>query len=388
MTEPGVPTVLIVDDTPANLGVMVEALESSGYRVVVAQDGEEGLRRAKLVQPALILLDVMMPDADGFEVCRQLKREPSTRDIPVIFMTALADAGDKLSGFKAGGVDFVTKPLQIDEVMARVGTHLKLRATQRQLEERNAELLQYRDSLEQQVAERTAELSAANRRLQESYALLQQLTTKRESAREEERKRISREIHDELGQHLTALRMGISTLRMQFAAGNPALGERIHELMALADQTIQVVREVAAALRPGALDAGLIAGVEWLAAEFEKRSGIPCRLELPKIQLDLDEERATALFRIVQESLTNVARHAKATSVLVLLAQEEEDCIVEVRDNGQGFDPTRAQKKSFGLVGMRERAYMLGGEISIHSDSGTGTSIKARIPIHNVREET
>ena len=135
-------TILIVDDTPANVGVVVESLEDRGFRVVVAQDGEEGLQRADLVQPDLILLDVMMPGLDGFDVCRRLKALANTRDIPVIFMTSLTETEDKVTAFKAGGVDYVTKPLRIDEVMARVNAHLNLRAMRKQLEAQNVQLQQ------------------------------------------------------------------------------------------------------------------------------------------------------------------------------------------------------------------------------------------------------
>lgn len=122
----GAHTLLIIDDTPANLAVVVEGLETHGFSVVIAQDGEEGLERARFVQPDLVLLDVMMPGLDGFEVCRRLKNQPETRDIPVIFMTSLTDVADKVNGFRVGAVDYVTKPLQIDEVIARVTTHLAL----------------------------------------------------------------------------------------------------------------------------------------------------------------------------------------------------------------------------------------------------------------------
>jgi signal transduction histidine kinase len=141
-SEQDIQTILIVDDTPANLALVVECLEDRGFRVAIAQDGEEGLRRAELVRPELILLDVVMPRLDGFETCRRLKSLSTTRDIPVIFMTSLAETGDKLAGFSSGGVDYVTKPLQVDEVFARVSTHLNLRAMQKQLEAQNARLQQ------------------------------------------------------------------------------------------------------------------------------------------------------------------------------------------------------------------------------------------------------
>ncbi|MES3023561.1 MAG: ATP-binding protein [Pseudomonadota bacterium] len=135
-------TILIIDDTPANIAVLADYLEDQGLQVVVAQDGQEGLGRAALVKPDLVLLDVMMPVMDGFETCRRLKADPAIGDIPVIFMTALTDTGNVVAGFAAGGVDYVTKPLQMAEVLARVNTHLSLRAMQRQLGAQNLVLQQ------------------------------------------------------------------------------------------------------------------------------------------------------------------------------------------------------------------------------------------------------
>lgn len=149
---------------------MVGHLEAQGYRVLIAQEGEEGLQRAELTHPDVILLDVMMPGADGFEVCRRLKSRSSTREIPVIFMTSLTDTRDKVTGFAAGAVDYVTKPLQADEVIARIETHLKLHAARIQLEEQNALLAMYREDLEGQIAARTAELHESNRRLRAEVA--------------------------------------------------------------------------------------------------------------------------------------------------------------------------------------------------------------------------
>jgi diguanylate cyclase (GGDEF)-like protein/PAS domain S-box-containing protein len=133
-------TILIVDDIPANLAVAVHFLEDNGFQVMVAQDGEEGVERAQLIEPDLILLDVMMPGIDGFETCRRLKMIESTRGIPVIFMTALSDTSDKVKAFAAGGVDYVSKPFQVEELLARIKTHLTLRAVQKQLVTQNAQL--------------------------------------------------------------------------------------------------------------------------------------------------------------------------------------------------------------------------------------------------------
>ena len=165
---PASPTVLIIDDTPVNLEFIAEALALHGFRVMIAQDGAEGIQRAEFAQPDLILLDVMMPELSGVDVCRQLKAHPGTQHIPVIIMTALSEVEDKLAGFAAGGVDYVIKPLQIDEVVARVDIHLRLHTLQKQLSAQNGELNRYREQLEQGVAERTAELTESNRRLRES----------------------------------------------------------------------------------------------------------------------------------------------------------------------------------------------------------------------------
>jgi len=166
------PTVLIVDDTPTNLGVVVEFLEENGFRVVVAQDGKEGLQRAAFIKPDLILLDVMMPGMDGFEVCRQLKATIATRDISVIFMTALADTASKLEGFKVGGVDYITKPLAIEEMLARVTTHVALRSTQQKLDQQNQRL--QREASVRQIAEST---------LQEAHDELKNVYKRLESAK-------------------------------------------------------------------------------------------------------------------------------------------------------------------------------------------------------------
>jgi len=152
--------ILIIDDIPTNLGVMVDLLETEGHRVLVAKNGAEGMRQAESQQPDLILLDVMMPGENGFSVCRRLKAGPNTRHIPVIFMTSLDDLQHKLEGFDAGGVDYVAKPVQIAEVVTRVRTHLELSALRRQLADQNQQLREARDELEERVRLRTAALTA------------------------------------------------------------------------------------------------------------------------------------------------------------------------------------------------------------------------------------
>ncbi len=156
-------TILVVDDAPANINLMRSVLEGAGYQVSVATSGEKALQRAALGMPDLILLDVQLPGIDGFEVCRRLKADERTREIPVIFMTIVTRMEDKVRGFEVGGVDYITKPFQHEEVLARVTTHLRLRELTQELE-------QTKESLERRVVERTAELTQANARLEEEIA--------------------------------------------------------------------------------------------------------------------------------------------------------------------------------------------------------------------------
>ncbi len=153
--------ILIVDDIPSNLDVISEALSTVGYEVAIATSGERALQHLKRQSPDLILLDVMMPVMDGFETCQRIKANPQTCNIPIIFMTAVADAVSKVKGFELGAVDYITKPFQEQEVLARLKTHLKLKQVSQALETRNAELLQLTENLEQMVGDRTQELSKA-----------------------------------------------------------------------------------------------------------------------------------------------------------------------------------------------------------------------------------
>jgi PAS domain S-box-containing protein len=211
---------------------------------------------------------------------------------------------------------------------------------------------------------------------------LRELAAQLETAREEERKHIAREVHDELGQVLTALRMDVSLLRLRFGALDPQLAGKVQDMKHLVDRGIQGVRNVATNLRPAALDMGLIAALEWLCNESSSRTDIPCILRMNQDEFDLDEARAVVVFRIVQESITNIARYAQATQINIDLAQNGDELRVTVQDDGQGFDPAQAAgKKSFGLLGMRERALALGGRLDIQSAPQQGTTIALTIPL-------
>ena len=201
------------------------------------------------------------------------------------------------------------------------------------------------------------------------------------TVREKERTRIAREIHDELGQSLTAMKIDLAWLASRLPRRNVPMLERIRSTLELADSIIQTVRRISTELRPGILDLGLAAAVEWQAQEFQARTGIECKLRLPAQEV-VAPDASTALFRILQETLTNVARHAGATRAEVVLQKQRARLVLRIRDNGRGFDQADPSlSASLGLLGMRERAAMLGGGVSISSAPGKGTSVTAWIPL-------
>jgi PAS domain S-box-containing protein len=216
--------------------------------------------------------------------------------------------------------------------------------------------------------------------LQYSLEELRALAARLQSVREEERTRLAREIHDELGQALTGIMLESASLICELPRDAKQQSNRAELIMKLADETIQTVRRISTELRPGILDdLGLMAAVEWAAEEFQSRTGIDCRLDLPVDDIVIDRERATALFRILQETLTNVARHSHATQVNVRLAKEEGSLILEVHDNGKGISKEELSAgRSLGILGMRERALILGGGLAISGAPGQGTTIEVR----------
>ena len=505
--------ILIVDDTIANLNLLAALLKEAGYSVRASASAELALQSAKNQPPALILLDIVMPGMDGFEVCRRLKQDVTTSDIPIIFISAQNDSPSKVQGFNAGGVDYINKPFQREEVLARVRTHLALHDTQSQLEqrvkERTAELeeivrelratkeilaraernfralfehsptamvaidsesrriLQANDnalkisgySLEEILALTIADLihpdsladyqqgyeqlssglvdSITNERrylkkdgsdfigytsistlkddhgkvvriigsaiditerrqaeldLLESHKRLRELSTHLQTVREEERIRIARELHDQLGQMLTAVKLDAKWLASTMSDAQPIILDKVASMSNLIDDTLDAIRRVAADLRPTMLDyLGLVAAVEWLAEDFGKHAGIAISLKTDLMHgkcQDLcedcnpDGEASTAMYRIVQECLTNIARHAEANHVMVSLCCRDGKLILLVSDNGKGMDVNGSRKpNSYGMVGMKERAHSLGGTMKILSILGEGTSVEVVLPI-------
>ncbi len=210
---------------------------------------------------------------------------------------------------------------------------------------------------------------------------LRALAARLQSVREEERTRVAREIHDELGQTLTAIKIDLVFLISERPEDQEHRFQRGQSILKLVEATIQAVRRISTELRPAILDdLGPVAAVEWAAEEFQARTGIKCHIDLADADIAIDPERATALFRIFQETLTNVARHANATEVNVRLSEEDGYLVLEVRDNGRGIGREQLSARSLGILGMRERALLIGGELNISGSPGQGTMVRVRIP--------
>ena len=236
------------------------------------------------------------------------------------------------------------------------------------------------------IASDLSEMKRAEQELRASSEQLRNLAAHLLSVREEERARISREVHDELGQSLTAVKMDLAWLAGRLPRRNGQMLKRIRSTRQLADDIIQSIRRISTELRPAVLDLGLAEAVEWQVQEFQTRSGIQCTVRLLTREV-VASNASTAMFRIFQETLTNVARHAKATRTEVVLQKQQDWLVLLIRDNGRGFDQADPSlSKSLGLLGMRERAAILGGRVNISSAPGKGTTVTAWIPLRSPGE--
>ena len=263
-------------------------------------------------------------------------------------------------------------------------------------------LADFSKEMEKRVDERTAELLTANRlmkkmldegkraeeRIRISRERLRNFSGRLQALLEEERARISREIHDELGQALTAIKMDLSLLRRGLLAGGLVeKSAKVHEIERAATRIIRTVRKIATDLRPGILDElGVVAAIKWMARNFQSRTKIICNVAVLGTDSISGPARGTAIFRIVQEALTNVMRHAAASQVNVILEKRDETLLVEVRDNGIGIKEERIfDSKSLGLIGIRERVLLLGGEATITGKQGEGTVVRVTLPMKEDR---
>jgi PAS domain S-box-containing protein len=289
-----------------------------------------------------------------------------------VVVTALRNPKGSLQGFAKVTRD-MTERHEKEEALGKTKELLELR-----VEQRTTVLERVNEELRIEIAER----ARAEEQLNLSLDRLRALAARLQSVREEERTSIAREIHDELGQTCTAIKMDLALISRKATKRQTYLRAKAESAIELVDGMIVTLRKIASELRPRTLDdLGLTPALEWQAQEFEGRTGVTCSIVLPPEPLVLDSELSTAIFRIFQESLTNVARHAHATRVEAFLEQEADQLIFRVRDNGKGFDAREVKaRKSLGLVGMQERALLLNGELTIEGIPDVGTNLTLRVP--------
>ena len=358
--------ILVVDDDKAHLLALEEMLKTLGARIVTASSGEEALKRVLEQDFAAILMDVQMPGIDGFTAARMIRERTRSRSTPIIFMTAAhEDVGSMFSSYRAGAVDYLAKPLIPEVVRSKLAFFVGLHDMNKML---SAEL---------------AERALSEQRLRASEENLRSLAAHLQSVREEERIHIAREIHDELGQALTGLKYDIAALvKSSGSEPHESVVSKAQSCNQAIDRIINAVRRISSGLRPEVLDEiGLAAAVEWQAREWSRRTGIRTSVEISPGFTDPDKERSTALFRVFQELLTNVARHANATRVNVTLA-DAESLALKVEDNGRGIQETEFESpRSLGFMGLRERVLAFGGSIDVKGHEGRGTTVSVCIPL-------
>ena len=358
-------SILIVDDDRSAIVAMQEILANLGARLITASSGEEALRCVLEDDFAAILMDVKMPGIDGFTTAKMIRERKRSKYTPIIFLTAESrdDLTPMFRGYQAGAVDYIAKPVIPEVLRSKLAVFVGLHDMNRML---SAEL---------------AERSLTEQRLRSSEENLRALAAHLQSVREEERIHIAREIHDELGQALTGLKFDIGALAKTACREDPETTEKIQGLSGNIDRIINSVRRIASGLRPEVLDEiGLAAAIEWQAREFQRRTGVRCTVEIGPGFTDPDRERSTALFRIFQELLTNVARHANASRVKATLGDGEEISLV-VEDNGRGVRSEELEgNKSLGFLGLKERVLAFGGSIDVHGEEGKGTRVSVSIP--------
>lgn len=350
----------MLEDNPTDSELATHTLRRGGIKFTATRVETEAdfIRELETNPPDLILSDYALPGFDGYAALDIAKKK--TPNIPFIFVTGTMGEEVAIETLKNGATDYVLK-----HRLARLvpSVHRALR----------------------EAGER-AERRRAQEQLRESHEQLRALSVYLQHVREEERTRIAREVHDELGQALTSCKLDLSMMANKLPHNLAHLKEKARSLSAHIDATIHTVRRIATELRPGILDhLGLIAALEWQANEFQTRTGIKCDVLTDLHEPVLTPELATTFFRIFQETLTNIIRHAGATHVMVHLKEAAGRIILDVKDNGRGISSAEiSNTRSMGLLGMKERAALLGGTFKIGpAPNGKGTLASVSIPLRS-----
>ena len=359
--------ILIVDDEPRNLLVLETVLDDPGYQLVRAESADQALLALIVEEFALLILDIRMPGMTGFELAQLIKERKKTAQVPIIFLTAYYNEDQHmLDGYSTGAVDYLHKPVNPAILRSKVAVFAEL----------------YRKNRECGTANRALLVEVTERRRAEEK--LQFLTGKLIQAQEEERRRIARDLHDDFNQRLAALSVELATVERTLGASPAPIPQ---QLAAIRGQVVQLsddLHDLAYKLHPSLLEhVGLELAMRDHVAQFTKQTGLPVTWSARAVPGTLPPEIATALFRVMQESLQNVFKHAQATAVTVRLSGSPKGIGLSVRDNGKGFEveSQSAKRAGLGLVSMQERARLLGGISRIRSSPEHGTRVCAWIPL-------
>ncbi len=358
--------ILLLEDVEADADLVEIELKNAhiSFTSKRVQTKEEFTGAVQTFSPDAILADYHLPSFTALEALQIMKNIRS--EIPFLLVTGSQSEEIAVECIKQGADDYILK-----ERLARLPSALLSAIEKKQTAHEKEKAIQELKSSQEQLRALSAHL---------------------QSIREEERTRIAREIHDELGQSLTALKMDLLWLQgkiLEEQKNIEPIDETIRTMTHVIDSTIQTVRRIATELRPGVLDdLGLVAAIEWQSQEFQHRTNILCRFTSTARDIELDRERATAVFRILQETLTNVVRHARAARVSIRLEVERNILILEIKDDGRGADTEKIEsKRSLGLLGMKERAALLGGSVEIVSAAHAGTTVVVKIPVPPAAQE-
>jgi len=497
--------ILIVDDTKANLDLLIEILSTAGYPVRPATTGALAIRSVLAKLPALILMDVKLPDIDGYEVCRRLKALKQTQAVPVIFISVLEDESSKIKSFQAGGIDFITKPFYAEELLVRVKTHIELTQIQCRLEIRNEDLVREiaeREKTEQALKEsefffresqRAASVGSykinfltdswdssevldhifdidrsyrrsvqgwldlihpedremiaqylqnnvltdhqpfnrefriiressgetrwvnclgavalnSNESVGSMIGTIQDISDRKlsdekiaaynkklrdmndhlQTIRDDERKNMARDIHDLIGTNIAGLKMYLMILEKNmphnFLTDHLKIKENLGSMAHMIDDTFELIRGLIRQLRSVVLDElGLAEAILSYSDEMKKKSNIDFKFDIIPSEFSLNEKASNELYLMFKEILTNVDRHAKATSVKIFIRKKNHQFVMRIGDNGIGITQEKMiQKNKFGIQGMKERISLLGGKIEIAGTPGKGTTVTIEIPV-------
>jgi signal transduction histidine kinase len=341
--------ILMVDDQPGKLLSYEAMLGQLGENLIKAQSGMEALDHLLKTDIALVLMDVSMPGMDGFETAQMIHEHPRFQNTPIVFVSWIHVTDlDRVKGYRHGAVDYVSVPVVPELLRAKVKVFVELRRKTQQLEELNARMIALRD---------------------------------------EERRRIARELHDSVGQLLAAISMNSVLVQAESHKLSPEAAKRVSENAAMVAEASKQIRTISHLLHPPLLDeVGLASALRWYVEGFSERSKIDARLEIPEKFAGLSKEAELSVFRVVQECLTNIHRHAGSSTAQIRVVQDEACLRIEIEDTGKGIPLEKASAfessayTGVGLSGMRERLRQLGGTLHVQSNS-PGTRVTAVLPV-------